>query len=409
MLKKTKIFLLIYSLLIGFFLFPQLIYAGGLHFIAYGDTRQNIQTMEKPQRKHDAIAKVISQMEPDFVLFSGDMIYYNEFDRFLEIIARNYAGEKMIPLYPAIGNHEIIVTEKVDSLIREIMEIIQKEEIHLSAATMENMLTASKLKDLWLKLSEEIASMKESQIKTRSHQVLHKEFKDRLDPAYTSYLNEVLDDGANGRSWYSFLRKVNGLNIKFIVLNSLLPDDEEQLQWFLEELKHFGGPKVVLQHYPPYSIGNYGYKSLTDKQSWEYRFRERYTRFFNDVSNNIVLIMSGHDHNYQRIGRVDESGNVQIPVYVITGGGGADLSGTGEYNISEISFDGFRCMEFSTAYHFLDIIADTDDKNNILLECKVFGLRYDITKGLPCDDTFVREFEKDHLELIDQFMIRCQK
>lgn len=402
MQKKPKAFSLISSFFVVFFLFSQTLYAEGLHFIAYGDVRQNIQTIEKPQVKHNAIAKVIRQIDPDFILFSGDMIFYNEFDRFLEVINHNYIGEEMIPLYPAIGNHELIFTEKVDLLIREILKKIhRKEEIRLSSTTTDNT-----LKELWIKLSEEIESIKEPEIKARSHQVLHKEFKDKLNPAYASYLDEVLNDTANEQSWYSFIREVDGLKIKFIALNSSLPDDEEQLQWFLDELKQFGGPKVILEHYPPYSIGSHGYISLTDKRSRESRFRDQYTRFFNDKSNNIVLVINGHEHNYQRICRVNKSGNMQMPVYVITGGGGADLSGWSKYDISKIPFDDFRCVEFTTAYHFLDIVVDTDNKNNLIVKCKVFGLQYDITKGLPGDDTFVREFVKDRLELIDKFMIK---
>ena len=173
MRKQTKIFLLIINVIIVFFLFSQELYARALHFIAYGDTRRDIKTREKPQIKHNAIAKVIWERNPDFILFSGDMVYCDEFERFLEVITNNYAGSKMvtvhphlnfppppfspsvrgtrggiqgdneyspplvggvrgggellhktIPLYPVIGNHELIFGEKVDAIIKDLLEKI---------------------------------------------------------------------------------------------------------------------------------------------------------------------------------------------------------------------------------------------------------------------------------------------
>ena len=49
------------------------------------------------------------------------MVYYDEFERFLEVITNNYAGSKMIPLYPVIGNHELIFGEKVDAIIKGLV------------------------------------------------------------------------------------------------------------------------------------------------------------------------------------------------------------------------------------------------------------------------------------------------
>ena len=71
--------------------------------------------------------------------------------------------------------------------------------------------------------------------------------------------------------------------------------------------------------------------------------------------------------------------------------------------------DGFLCLGLITAYQFIDIVADTDDKKNLTLTCKVLGLRCDLTRGLPDDDTFERQFVKDRLELIDAFTLSWQK
>ena len=181
MRKQTKIFLLIINVIVVLFLFSQELYARALHFIAYGDTRRDMKTREKPQIKHNAIAAVIRERNPDFILFSGDMVYCDEFERFLEVITSNYTGSKMvtvhpnltlhsppfspsvrgtgggiqgdneyspplpvlseaegvggvrggsellhkmIPIYPVIGNHELIFDEKVDAIINDLFKKI---------------------------------------------------------------------------------------------------------------------------------------------------------------------------------------------------------------------------------------------------------------------------------------------
>ena len=96
------------------------------------------------------------------------------------------------------------------------------------------------------------------------------------------------------------------------------------------------------------------------------RFRDRYAKVFNNASNNIVLVISGHEHNYQRICKTDKTGGIQLPTYIISGGGGADLTGEGECNVSQIPLDGFHCIGLIPAHHFLDVTAHTDDNNNLI-------------------------------------------
>jgi len=405
MQKQAKIFLRITMFLfVILFLFSQELYARALHFIAYGDTRRDIKTREKPQVKHNAIAAVIRERDPDFILFSGDMVYCDEFERFLEVITSNYAGNKMIPLYPVIGNHELIFGEKVDAVIKDLLEKIgvvnKSKEQSSSQSGLLNDLEALKRK-LYL----EIESITASKLKTRSRQVLCEEICDKLDPAYISYLKEVLCETKDGQSWYSFVKEADGLKIKFIALNSSLPDDEEQFQWFLDELKQFSGPKIILEHYPPYSTGFHGCLDLMDNKSKASRFRDRYVKIFNNTANNVLLVISGHEHNYQRICKTDQTGSLQLPVYIVSGGGGADLTGQAACDTSQMPMDGFRCLGLITAYQFIDIVADTDDKDNLTLKCKVLGLQCDLTEGLPDDDTFEKQFVNDRLEVIDDFTL----
>jgi len=458
MQKQAKIFLRITMFLfVILFLFSQELYARALHFIAYGDTRRDIKTREKPQVKHNAIAAVTRERDPDFILFSGDMVYCDEFERFLEVITSNYAGNKMvtvhphinlpppsfspsvrgtrggiqgdnehspplvggvrgggellhkmIPLYPVIGNHELIFGEKVDAIIKDLLEkigVVNKSKERSSSQPE----VLNDLEALKRKLYLEIESITASKLKTRSRQVLCEEICDKLDPAYISYLKEVLCETKDGQSWYSFVKEADGLKIKFIALNSSLPDDEEQFQWFWDELKQFSGPKIVLAHYPPYSTGFHGCLDLMDNKSKASRFRDRYAKILNNTANNVLLVISGHEHNYQRICKTDQTGSMQLPVYVVSGGGGADLTGQAECDTSQIPMNGFRCLGLITAYQFVDIVADTDDKNNLTLTCKVLGLQCDLTEGLPDDDTFERQFVKDRLEVIDNFTLNWEK
>lgn len=408
MRKQTKVFLLIINVIIVLFLSSQALYARALHFIAYGDTRRDMKTRENPQIKHNAIARVIRENNPDFILFSGDMVYCDEFERFLEVITNNYAGSKTIPLYPVIGNHELIFGEKVDAIIKDLLKkpgtANEPKEQTSSPPGLLNDLEALKRK-----LYQEIESIAEAKLKMRSRQVLCEEICGKLDPAYISYLKEVLCETKDGQSWYSFIKETDGLKVKFIALNSSLPDDEDQFQWFLNELKQFSGPKIIFEHYPPYSIGFHGCLDLMDNKSKASRFRDRYTKIFNNTANNVVLVISGHEHNYQRICRTDETGSIRLPVYIVSGGGGAELTGHAACDTSQIPMNGFRCLGLITAYQFIDIVADTDDKNNLTLECKVLGLRCDLTRGLPDDDAFERQFVKDRLELIDDFTLSWQK
>ncbi|MBI5677222.1 MAG: hypothetical protein HZC52_01720 [Planctomycetes bacterium] len=142
-----------------------------------------------------------------------------------------------------------------------------------------------------------------------------------------------------------------------------------------------------------------------DYKSKASRFRDRYTKIFNNTANNVLLVISGHEHNYQRICKTDQTGSIQLPVYIVSGGGGAELTGQAACDTAQIPMDGFRCLGLITAYQFIDIVADTDGKDNLTLTCKVLGLQCELTEGLPEDDTFERQFVNDRLEVIDDFTL----
>ena len=333
-----------------------------MRFIAYGDTRRNGDTVDKPQTKHNAIAKVIRELNPDFVLFSGDMVYNNEFEKFLTVVINNYAGDKG---YPSTRSSAIMK-----------LSLVKNGGI-------------------------------EALIKARAGTSSLKAFKGRLDDSYSSYLNTIFDRMKPKQSWYSFVKQIDGVELQFIELNSSLPDDEDQFKWFLNELKRVDGPKVVLAHYPPYSIGLHGNESALHGSSREAKFRNRYTKVFNDPRNNVAMVVGGHDHNYQRTCKTDEKGGVRTPVYIVSGGG-ADLTGGGEGNVSQILTEGFQCQGLVTAYHFVEVTATADSNRNVTIKCRAMGLRYDLSKGLPDDTTFEAQFVKERLELIDDFTVTWQ-
>ncbi|MBM4054346.1 MAG: hypothetical protein FJ264_06695 [Planctomycetes bacterium] len=408
--KKTSLSIII-IFCIHLSLFQQL-HAEALHFIAYGDTRGNIDTMEKPQIKHDTIAKVIRGRTPDIILFSGDMVYYNEFEKFTEVVRNNYTKDKPIPFYPVIGNHELIFGNKIDALMKELLSKIKNHEENTKSAhsshteTPPVSLEMEKIRD---EIFNEIYSIPEEKLKERSRQVLEREFMDKLAPEYPGYLKETFKSATRHQSWYSFIKETDGHKIKFIALNSSLPDDTEQYQWFLRELKEFNGPKIVCTHYPPYTIGFHGCSDILDKTSPLARFRNRYAKVFNEPSNNIIMVISGHDHNYQRICKTDTKGNVQLPVYIISGGGGAHLSGRGECDITQIPLDDFKCAIFETAYQFFDVTVLAENEKSLIFNCAVLGIKCDLTKELPDDASFKTLFVKEKLQVIDRFSIAWQK
>ena len=404
MWKKRKIFALIINVSVVFLFLSQSLCAGSLHFIAYGDTRCEINTMEKPQVKHNAIAKVIREMSPDFILFTGDMVYYNEFGKFIEVINKNFLTDKALPVYPVIGNHELIFGERLDKLIKAIRKNIDLLNMPQEDAVFATSIN-SDIRSLQNIYYMEVDSIDETELKKRSRHVLIKEFKEKLPPAYSAYMEDVLKNSTEGQSWYSFIKEINGLEIKFIALNSSLPGDDEQFRWFIDELIQFNGPKIIFEHYPPYSTGFHGCNDLLRKDSKASRFRDRYTKVYNDPLNDILLIICGHEHNYQRIYRIGKAGRMQLPVYIISGGGGAEIAGPCDCDVTQIPFDDFVGSGITTAYNFVDISVDYTNDRTLVLNCKVLGLRCDVSEGLPTDDIFEKQFVKDRLELIDNFTL----
>ena len=96
--------------------------------------------------------------------------------------------------------------------------------------------------------------------------------------------------------------------VRFIVLdsNDLTNLMLLKLESYLEAYQNEGSFKIVLLHHPPFSCGKY--KSSMNS------FHRILKKF------GIKLVISSHDHNYQRLKKDDIT-------YLVVGGGGAPLYG----------------------------------------------------------------------------------
>ena len=92
----------------------------------------------------------------------------------------------------------------------------------------------------------------------------------------------------DGKLYYTFSPKAE---IRFFALEStyLVP---EQIQWLEKELKASGSQwKIVFFHHPLYSSG--------DRHGSDLRLREVLEPLF--LNNNVSLVLTGHDHFYERV------------------------------------------------------------------------------------------------------------
>lgn len=123
-------------------------------------------------------------------------------------------------------------------------------------------------------------------------------------------------------------------DVLLIGLDSTEPDDVEQRE-FLE--KTLAGAderwRIVALHHPPYSAGYHG--SNTD-------VREAFSPLFEQYG--VQLVLSGHEHDYQRSEPIDD-------VTYVVSGAGSGARGTGDAD--------FTAMSWSDV-HFLDITVYRD-------------------------------------------------
>jgi 3',5'-cyclic AMP phosphodiesterase CpdA len=137
--------------------------------------------------------------------------------------------------------------------------------------------------------------------------------------------------GADGRErWYSF----DWGPVHFAILDSEVRL-EEQATWLRADLKASPLPwKVAVVHKPPYSSGDHGSEDS---------IRKTFVPVFREEG--VQLVLSGHDHNYERSTLTDGV------TYVVTGGGGRGTRKTGSS-----SFTAFAAR----VAHFVYVVADAN-------------------------------------------------
>jgi predicted phosphodiesterase len=138
-------------------------------------------------------------------------------------------------------------------------------------------------------------------------------FYDHVFPAF--YDPRIEQSTYNGRNeWYAFAYGP----VQFIMLNTEAFEHQDsradQKAWLAERLadRRFS-LSVPVFHIPPYSAGLHPSDGLGVRSDWQPLFEQAGVR----------LILSGHDHNYQRL-------MVRGITYIISGGGSATLYQEGQ-------------------------------------------------------------------------------
>ena len=129
--------------------------------------------------------------------------------------------------------------------------------------------------------------------------------------------------GMPGRWW-----SVERSGVLIVGLDSNRPDDPDQLAWLERTLRDTGAAwKIVALHHPPYSAGYQGSNTVA---------RDAFTPLFERYG--VQLVLSGHDHDYQR------SRPIGATTYVVAGAG-AGTRRTGEAEFTAVSFSWHSYLE----------------------------------------------------------------
>ena len=135
-------------------------------------------------------------------------------------------------------------------------------------------------------------------------------------PVWVSWGNHDIQSGPRRRlvetlfdppgRWYA--KRLGGSTL-VVFLDANQPGNAEQLGWLEETLGDHGraGAVIAVFHQPAFSCSLHG-SSRSVQQAWVPMF-ERF---------GVDLVLSGHDHNYQRF-------EVGVTTYIVSGGGGGVL------------------------------------------------------------------------------------
>lgn len=117
--------------------------------------------------------------------------------------------------------------------------------------------------------------------------------------------------------------------VDVVILDSTQTDSDEQAEFLVETLQSSDDPTIIAFHHPPYSCGDHG-GSVGVQDQW-----------LDDLDEDVFLVLSGHEHNYQRF-------ELSTVTYVVTGGGGASLT-----ELAECGTVGPEMVAGESIHHFL--------------------------------------------------------
>ena len=285
-----------------------------LTFLFYADTRED-PLANWSQKDHEKFVKKVLENEKnlavDQLIFGGDNVWLgfsdSSWERFFEIMA-NFR-QKNIRIYPALGNHELILSKTLyNQLTREFPEyygesrdlgsyeqfMVALEESYRSPTPSQLCL---QIRQVYGAVEQESRAMLYTMENPGPMSTSWDRFKKYCDA--WPYLNEIVPQG---RTYYSFLLPIGktGLAVKVVVLDSNNMNDAAQQAWFKTELGFGSGPVVVISHHP----------AFYPEKNWD------------KVPQ---LWLCGHHHDYER--RSLDSQGTTAPIHIISGSGGAPLKG----------------------------------------------------------------------------------
>jgi predicted phosphodiesterase len=125
-------------------------------------------------------------------------------------------------------------------------------------------------------------------------------------------------------------------DVDVVILDSTQVTSPQQAAFFLDAMNDSIRPTIVVLHHPPYSC------SHTEEGI---EFIDQWIGLLDD---DVALVLSGHDHSYQRF----EQDGV---VYVVTGGGGSPL-----HELQECPANHPELLDGAALHHFLTLTRTTE-------------------------------------------------
>jgi hypothetical protein len=266
--------------------------------VLYGDSRSG-------HAIHAQLVQAILEEDPDFVLNTGDVVERGteegDWDRFFAVAGPLLAR---VPVYLAPGNHEYA---------RRRQGALRLFSLFSSMFPWQSPLPPTRLPPARAQLRNPESSgsalpphlLAEAPVVEPLPSLLPELPRESLPPRESRPASELGGEGLRG--FYSL--DVSGVHLLAIDSNQI--HRREQLQWLAADLQAAEARRVratlAWMHDGPFSMGYHGGNTTAARELVP--ILERY---------HVSLLVSGHDHNYER-------GRRGTLNYVVTGGGGAEL------------------------------------------------------------------------------------